>query len=727
MWSWRGVRNWLQQRDPDYCLARRAARLTLVACLVFYGCRYGLDSTPMATYALFGTIASGVFTQLPGRPAQRARTLLAALPIMWILIAAGTMLAANTWAATAGMLVVGFAVAVAGVSGPRIIGLGGAFQIFYILASFPPYQPDRLPERLAGVTLAIGLVAVAEVTLWPGPAPVTFAQRLGAATRRTASYVAALADVLAGQPGAEEEAWRRHARAVNAVEQARMSRLSPTERATSAGRRDHALRDASIGLRQTLRSAGWLLRNEAATTDRESADLLRRCAASLRRSGDTLVGTEPASPRAVPTTEHRRPEAWRSATAAQLRVAASVGMLARHADFVATAVRIADGHADPTHPPAGPDTFWYLRRSLPSLYWQRLRFHLTPRSVSFQQALRLAVALAAARLIAGILDLKHGFWVLLAILTLLRTSAADTRATFRLALTGTLVGASAGALLLLVFPGQETYVAILPLTMLLALGVGPLLGLVWAQALLTLLLITVFAQLTPTDWQLAGVRLLDVLIGATIGVVAGTLIWPRGGGGELRHRAAALLDVGAHAIEETVTTLAERGGRRHAVQATHRAQALADASFCQYHLESRDPEPSDVDWEAALVAGHRIVRGAEALLIGDRPGTLAASWPAPTARLVRRAEWLRSAYADVASHVPQGHLQQVAPVPTAATGVVEQVHRIIQAGERRADVLRLIEVDLWLADLGRCLKRVPVPERRSEGHRAPGSSKPSGS
>lgn len=727
MWSWRGVLNWLQQRDPDYCLTRRAARLTLVACLVFYGCRYGLGSTPMATYALFGTIAAGVFTQLPGRPALRARTLLAALPIMWMLIAAGTMLAASTWAATAGMLVVGFAVAVAGVSGPRLTGLAGGFQIFYILASFPPYQPDRLPERLAGVTLAIGLVAVAEVTLWPGPAPVTFAQRLGGATHSIASYVAVLADVLAGQPGAEKAAWRRHAEAVDAVEQTRMWRLSPTERATSAGRRDHALRDTAMGLRQTLRIAGWLLGNGATTTDVESADLLRRCATSLRRSGDTLMGTAPASPGAVPITEHRRPAAWRSATASQLRVAASVQTLARHADFVATAVRIAEGHADPTHPPAGPDTFWYLRRSLPSLYWQRLRLHLTPRSVSFQQALRLAVALAAARLIAGALDLRHGFWVLLAILTLLRTSAADTRATFRLALTGTVVGACAGALLLLVLPGQETYAAILPLTMLLALGVGPLFGLVWGQALLTLLLITVFAQLTPTDWQLAGVRLLDVLIGAAIGVVAGILIWPRGGGGELRHRASTLLDAGAHAIEETVTTLAGRGGGRHAVEATHRAQALADASFCQYHLESHDPEPSDVDWEAALVAGHRIVRGAEGLLIGDRPGALAANWPAPMAQLLSRAEWLRSAYADVASHMPQGRPRQVAPVPPAATGVAEQVQRIIQAGERRADVLRLVEVDLWLDDLGRYLNRIPAPARQDEGHGAPGPSKPSGS
>ncbi|MDM4718729.1 FUSC family protein [Micromonospora sp. WMMA1363] len=738
MWSRRGVLDRLHQRDPDYRLTRRATRLTLVGCLAFYGCRYGLGNPIMATYALLGVVATGVFAPLPGRPAQRTRTLLAALPVVWMLVAAGTVLAANPWAAAAGMFVVGFTVAFAGVGGPRLIGLAGAFQLFYILACFPPYQPDTLPARLAGVTLAVGLVGVAQVTLWPGPAPVTFAQRLAGAARGVAAFVAALADVLAGQPGADEEARRRHARADDAVEQTQMWRLPPTERATSASRRDRALRDATTGLHQTVRIAEALLPNGAATTDVDAAALLRSCAASLRRSADALSGTEPASPDAAVapwgtepappdsavTTRRRRPDAWRSATASHLRVDTITQTLAQHTDFVASAVRVAGGrrravlnnHADrldTTQPPAGPDVFWYVRRSVPSLYWQRLRTHLTPRSVYFQWALRLAVALAAARLIADTLDLMHGFWVLLAVLTLLRTSAADTSATFGLALTGTVVGAAAGALLLLASPRPETYAVILPLTLLLALGVGPLLGLVWGQALLTLLLIAVFAQLTPTDWQLAGVRLLDVLIGAAVGVVSGILMWPRGGGGELCRRMAAYLDAGAHAIEETVTTLAGRNGGRHAVEAAHRAQALTDASFCQYHSERHDPRLAEVNWEAILAAGHRIVRGAEEFLAGDRARTLTPWWPEPTARLVRRAERLRSAYTDVASHLPQGRFRPVAPDSTATTGVVEQVHQIIQGGERRADVLCLVAVDFWLADLARCLTRVPAPARRA--------------
>ena len=105
---------------------------------------------------------------------------------------------------------------------------------------------------------------------------------------------------------------------------------------------------------------------------------------------------------------------------------------------------------DPTPPSAQPGPLWYAYRSTPWLWWHRLREHLTPRSVYFQGALRLALALAVARLLAGVFDLSHGFWVLLTVLTLLRTSAADTRSTLRPALVGTTAGALVAAALLVV-------------------------------------------------------------------------------------------------------------------------------------------------------------------------------------------------------------------------------------------------------------------------------------
>ncbi|MFD0787642.1 FUSC family protein, partial [Micromonospora azadirachtae] len=173
-----GLLAWVHHRDPGYVVLRRAARLTLVASVGFYGGRYGAGDPTLATYALFGAVSLGAFTQLPGSPAERARILLLALPAGWALISVGTMLAGNVWAAAGGMLVLGFTVAFVGTGGPRLAGVVGALQLFYILASFPPYQPDSLPQRLIGVTLAAVLLALAEVLLWPDPVPVSYRQRV---------------------------------------------------------------------------------------------------------------------------------------------------------------------------------------------------------------------------------------------------------------------------------------------------------------------------------------------------------------------------------------------------------------------------------------------------------------------------------------------------------------------------------------------------------------------
>ncbi|MFE9691522.1 FUSC family protein [Micromonospora sp. NPDC005806] len=715
---WRdGALNWLHRRDPGYGRIRQGARLTLVASVNFYGCRYGLRNTVLATYALFGTVATGVFAQLPGAPTQRARTLLSALPMAWLLVAVGTVLAKSTWAAATGMLVIGFAVAFAGVGGPRLVGLANAFQLFYILACFPPYQPATLPARLAGVTLGIVLVSLAEVALWPGPAPVAFPQRLRDAARCVAALFDAIAEVMSGQ-GAGEEVARRKAQAVRAVDQIRVSHLPATQRPTSASVRDRALRDAAAAVHELLALAESLA-NDPRTKeigDADGARLLRQCAASVRRSIGALwqapaAGADDQLAPPVSRREGGLAQAWPSADATRLRVGAIAEAVVHFAGVFATAARLAGGALSRqavVRPAAGPDLFWYARRSALSLYWQQFRVHLTPRSVYFDEAVRLAVALAAARTIAGTFELLHGFWVLLAILTLMRTSAADTGTTLGRAVVGTLIAAVASGLLLLSSPAPAIYAALLPVAMVLAFGVGPVLGLGWAQAMMTLLLIFVFAQLSPPNWQLVGARVVDVAIGATVGILAGLLLWPRGAAGELRRNAAAYLAAAAKTIEHTVKVLAGKDGTPEAMDATRRSKKLTEAALAHYRSERHDPRMSTIDWDLLLIAGNRILHGAEVLLARDRPGVL-APWPDPAAQLVGWAQRLRSAYAELAGQLPRGRIDHVVATPAPAHGVVDQARDIIQHGEPSRGVLRLVEVDVWLAGLTGHIPRIQAP------------------
>jgi uncharacterized membrane protein YccC len=629
--------NWLRRRDPQLIAVRRAARVTLVACLGFYFCRYVLGNPGMAPYALFGAFALGALSQIPGTPGQRARTLLGVLPVGWVLLTLGTLLSVNVWAATAGMFVLGFLVSLAGVGGPRLVGLVTGTQLLYILPCFPPYDPGSLGWRLAGFTLAVLLLAGAERVLWPDPAPRPYRAKLADAIGNLAGCLAAVADGWSGDAGARDRLAALLPDATDAADALRPSRLPPTQRPASAGRRDRALASASGTARLILgRTVDLYFEDHSAAADvPAAAALLRQAASCAQAAADWLAGRGPVPDTdrvvaALTTFRIARMNTDPTGIAPdRLRLGSLALALGEWTKSMVTAVRVAAGepiHADTTPESAQPGQFWWAYEPPLRLYWHRLRENLTPRSVYFQGALRLAAALAAARLLAGVLDLSHGFWVLLTILTVLRTSAADTRSALRPALIGTTAGSIVAAILLVVGIPPTVYAFVLPVVMLVGLAAGPLLGQGWAQTLFTLVITLVFAQVTPVDWHLAEARVLDVVVGAAVGVLIGLFAWPRGGLGELHRASGTFLASSARVVRMTVDVIAH--GREPGAplpRARHDGQ-LAEATYALYQSEQHPP--ASLDWQATLVAGHHAVRGAEALIRSCPAGGLLPSLPA---------------------------------------------------------------------------------------------------
>jgi len=626
---------WVRRRDPQLVAVRRAARVTLVACLGFYLCRYALGNAAMAPYALFGAVALGALSQIPGSPPQQARTLLAVLPVGWLLVTLGTLLSVTNWAATAGMFVFGFAVSFVGVGGPRLVGLAAGMQLLNILPCFPPFDPGALPSRLAGVTIAVLLLAAAELVLWPDPAPVPYPRRLGGAVSELAGCLAALADAWSGDPAGRDRLAALLPGATDAADALRPSRLPPTQRPASAGRRDRALSAAAGTARLMLgRTVDlYFTDNRDAASLPAATELLRRSATCVESAAAWLRGEGP-----VPDTG-RIAAALAEFRAARLSadpdglpaerlllgsMALALGEWTKSLIFaVRTAAGLPPEHPDPTPAAAQPGPFWYAYRKAPALWWHRLRENLTPRSVYFQGALRLAVALAVARLLAGTLDLSHGFWVLLTILTVLRTSAAETRSALKPALIGTVGGSVVAAGLLIAGVDPTLYAVVLPIVMLVGFAAGPLLGLGWSQALFTLVITLVFAQVTPVDWRLAEARVLDVLVGAAVGVLIGVFAWPRGGEGELHRATGTFIAACSRVIRETVAVMADGQAPGTALPQARSAGMLADASFALYQSERH--APAELDWQATLVAGHHVVRGAEVLVRSCPAGGLLPS------------------------------------------------------------------------------------------------------
>jgi hypothetical protein len=69
--------------------------------------RYRLGNPAMATYALFGTVALGPLSQIPGSPAKWARTLVVVALGGVALVTLGIPLSVTNWSAALGMFAPG--------------------------------------------------------------------------------------------------------------------------------------------------------------------------------------------------------------------------------------------------------------------------------------------------------------------------------------------------------------------------------------------------------------------------------------------------------------------------------------------------------------------------------------------------------------------------------------------------------------------------------------------
>ncbi|MFC9389219.1 FUSC family protein [Streptomyces venezuelae] len=660
---------------PGYAAAlRRSVRVTVSAAAGFYLFLYGFDSAVAATYALFAAVAMAGLSHIPGTGRQRAATLLPAVPACLLLITLGTWLSVRTWSAVLGMLVVGFVLAFVAVGGPRPAGAGPGLQLMYILPSFPPYAPGSLGERLVGATVGLVLLVLAEAFLLPDRTEgAPYRERAA----RAADAAARCAEGLLSPPYVLGGDALRSVREVS--ESLRSSRVPEADRPAGPGLRERALAHTGLAARTLLGRLASLSGGPAAGGT--VTDVLRAVRDTSVETAARLRGENPAGEARARLTEARHAVASGPDLGdppAVLRSHAAVLEVADAALAMSTAAELAvRGRA--AAPTAAPGRFWYARMRAPHLWWRRLSGHTRQRSVFFQNAVRLALALAAARLIAGVDTLPHGFWMLLATLTLTRTTARQTRGTVRVALTGTLVGAVVVAVLL-ASVGTDTvvYAATLPPLMLIAFTLGPVKGVGWAQAMFTLIVALVFAQLAPATWRLAEFRLLDVLAGSAVGIVFGLLAWPRGAHDELRRSMALMLRCAAETVVATTAQVAVGGARTPSGTAPghgslQHALVMAEAAYAQYASEPAERKGPDAaqDWQATLISGHHVLWGADRLLVPPEPLVVPPLPREPAAAATRIGDRVAACMLLVSQRLDPGPDPPGAPVELRATAAGE--------------------------------------------------------
>ncbi|MFI5794986.1 FUSC family protein [Streptomyces sp. NPDC051677] len=677
---------------------RRAARVTVAAAAGFYPAAYLLDQSVTALYALFTPIAFGVLSPLPRSGRRRALTVLCALPAAAVLTTVGTVLAVETWSAVVGTLLVGFVLAFGAVCGPRAAGAAPGLQLFYILACFPPFAPQSLPQRLTGVAVGGALLVLCELVVLADQPDPSYRDRIAEALDLAARSARSLIRTGAPEPGL---AGRLRA----AGRGLRLSHQPAGARPTGAGRTDRALAQAGSATRRLVEQLAALTEMPPAPADLASQDLLRGIAAACAETAGALRRTRRAAGPELIEEMIAQFQAGRDATAAGrtpmphqvLLRQSTVLTVAVSAVTVRTAVALAFGGRRPVHG-LPREQFWYARTPTLRLFAIRLAGNLTPRSVVFQNAMRCALGLALARLVAGSLDLSHGFWVLLAVLTLGRTTAGATWSAVRAAAVGTLAGAFAAGLLLIGAGGATVvYASLLVPVMLLAFTVGPLEGPAWAQGLFTLVVSMAFAQIAPVTWRLAEMRVVDVFTGSAVGLLCGVLAWPSGARAETRRSMAALLRAAAPVVRAT-TSVAASGvehtdGAEDAEQAlrlTRHRLRIAEGAYAQYRTEPSGPAPeAEPDYLAVLNFASRVLVGAHWLPRTARTHEL----PPEALRWVRDiTEEVAAATVRAAGFPPGGVRAGVTPLPSLASRSAPRVLPL------------LADMEVWLTALAADLR-----------------------
>src|SRR5215212_574053 len=621
---WRRVADRIKQRDPEHDALRRATRAAIVlpiAAAVSFAVGEG-SQTPLFT--IFGSVALLILVDFPGNRPARALAYCGLAINGAVLITVGTLVAPYPGLSVAAMFVLGVAVTFAGVLSEIVAAGQRATLLLFVLPACTP--PGPIPERLLGWAIALALCVPAALFL--------LAPRHHDELRQHAAAVCrALADSLDGAATPKDVT-----RAMNAL----------WDNYIGADYRPVALTAGSRALVRVVDDLGWLSDRIAEDTGRLLGDMLVPIVRVLRDSAAVLVSPN--------VTQRAAGAADLNAALAELRVIARgryrediVEILNEGDDDAAVAVgrRLlgrrtfsatvgVTGRLIRNAAAADARPVWarVLGRRLPetgTADWIMpetvavaaiTKGFLATRTVLLRNSLRTGLGLAVAVAVTHLFPVEHGFWVVLAAMSVLRSSALTTGTRVVRAVTGTVIGFVLGVVVIeLLGVDRAVMWMLLPVVAFGSAFVPEVASFIAGQVAFTMMVLINFNLIVPTGWRVGLIRVEDVLVGALVGVIVSLLLWPRGATALVSTAIANARTVGATFLKAAV----RRVTRGASEEATDRVIALShdaleasrtvDDAVRQYLSESG----GKTDFRAPVItAANRAIRlRAAAELIAD--------------------------------------------------------------------------------------------------------------
>lgn len=708
------VRTALVSLRPKWSVpaAFRALRSVIVIPPLFAIVTQVIHNSQIPLYAIFGSFAALVIVDFHGSKRQKLIAHLAFGVAGTAMIPIGTAVSSSAALASPIALLVVFVVLMAGIFGTNAAsGTTGVLVAFVLPAATPGGTIADVPWRIAGWWLAMAAGTIAVLVLSPRPA----GDRLRSDASRALAALSTVLGDLGSRRGDDGDLDAARTARDGLVEDNRSAPARPI----GVGAADQAIADLAETVQWIVSLIDDIAKDNPDLSSFDETDLvlLTTSATVLRDAGLLLAGGNADLPLAELDTAMRECVAKMAASDQPIQLAYHARMIAIAARTAAldalTIVRrrslvdVVEGEREgigTAVPPGSQQKSAYL-----SAIYAGLRIHSGLASTTFLNAVRGAIAVAAAVAIADLTNVQHGFWVVLGTLSVLRTSAVSIGVNAWRAIVGTAVGFAIGAAILVgVGSNTDALWAIFPVVVVVATyspGTAPF---AVGQAGFTIMLTVVYNLIAPVGWSIGVVRVEDIAIGVGVSVVAGLLFWPRGAGRVVRDDLADALHYdGLFLVQSTAWALGLRTSPPDAgVYAARSDIRLSDAMRAVMAEQGPRRVPRDEAWRLVSGVG-RLRSTARSLAVAlHHPAVAREDSTVLLGRSVRLAG-LCDAYASRIANRPPTAAQELAGLPAviATDGAASGYGRWV--GEHLDDVRD--ELQALAEPVGRVAETAKVP------------------
>jgi len=320
---------------------------------------------------------------------------------------------------------------------------------------------------------------------------------------------------------------------------------------------------------------------------------------------------------------------------------------------------------------------------------------MRPDSVVLQHALRVGLVTTIAVAVTTLLHLNHGYWVTLTAVVILQPYGAATRQKAFQRVAGTILGGIVAAVLSALFGGTGAIVLFIFVFTVLCVALLPVnYG---AYAIFGTPAFVLLAERSAGDWHLAGLRVINTLIGGALALIGARLLWPVDEWNRLPEFVARALRGDATFLREAVRVAREGGSRAFgSLRDIRRTIALAatnaEDSFQRLIADYKGPSEELEPIMASLVYTRRFAAATAGLALAGGIDT------APGPEVERFAIDAAAVLDDLAAAITDGRTP--APLPeamtTAGTGPVSPVQVRVRRLARQVKLLH-DAVDRWTA------------------------------